>query len=243
MKRQGLVVFEGDPPGDSFSVPMDLLLVGVVFFPSLPSMGVMLFPSFVLGDASREGGTLFVSLFPFSPLLPLSLLSSSCPSFSHSLFLLFLFFPISFSFPFAHSLPLFPSLSSPSPSFSISLSLFPFLSSPIFHLFFLSFRLSLPLFPSSFLSLEVFFFFEGTACIFHLRDVRNDTIVCNQLYLYWNKERFPFLSHEFAYSDVCNFLAHSLAELSKTSDKIINKHTIRHPKTDNTLFKITTEVY
>ena len=39
--------------------------------------------------------------------------------------------------------------------------------------------------------------------------------------------------------DVCNFLAHSLAELSKTSDKIINKHIVRHPKTDNTLFKIT----
>ena len=49
------------------------------------------------------------------------------------------------------------------------------------------------------------------------------------------------MSHEFAYSDVCNFLTHSLAELSETSDKIINKHTIRHPKTNNTLFKITTQ--
>ena len=49
------------------------------------------------------------------------------------------------------------------------------------------------------------------------------------------------MSHEFAYSDACNFLAHSLAELSETSDKIINKRTVRHPKTDNTLFKITSQ--
>ena len=49
-------------------------------------------------------------------------------------------------------------LSSPSPSFSVSLRLFLFPSSSLFHLFFLSFRLSLPLFPSLFLSLEVFFF-------------------------------------------------------------------------------------
>ena len=94
MKRQGLVVYAGDPPGDSVSVPMDLMPVGVVFFPSLPSMGVMLFPSFVLGTASGEGGTLFVPLFLFSPLLPLSLLSSPSLSFSHSLFLSF---PLSFS--------------------------------------------------------------------------------------------------------------------------------------------------
>ena len=125
MKRQGLVIFAGDPPEDSVSIPINLCPVGVVFFPSLPSMGVVLFPSFVLENASGEGGTLFVLLFPFSPLLPLSLLSSPSPSFSHSLFLLFLFFPISFSFPFAHSLPSFPSLSSPSPSFSVSLPLFP----------------------------------------------------------------------------------------------------------------------
>ena len=36
------------------------------------------------------------------------------------------------------------------------------------------------------------------------------------------------------------FFVHSLAELSETSDKIINKHTFCHPKTDNSLFKITT---
>ena len=74
------------------------LPVGVVFFPSLPFMGVMLFPSFVLGNASRGSGVLLVPLSPFSPLISLSLLSSPSPSpsFSHSLFL-------SFSF----SLPLF----------------------------------------------------------------------------------------------------------------------------------------
>ena len=43
------------------------------------------------------------------------------------------------------------------------------------------------------------------------------------------------MNHEFAHSDVS--LVHSLAE---TSEKIINKYTVRHPKTDNTLFKITT---
>ena len=144
MKRQALVVFAGDPPGDSVSVSMDLLPVGVVFFSSLPSMGVVLFPSFVLGNASGEGGTLFVPLFLFSPLLPLSLslLSSPSPSFSHSLFFLFLFLSISFSFPFAHSFSFFPSLSSHSPSFSVSRPLFLFPSSSLFHLFFLSFRLS-----------------------------------------------------------------------------------------------------
>ena len=49
------------------------------------------------------------------------------------------------------------------------------------------------------------------------------------------------MNFEFENSDVCNFLAYSLAELSETSDKIINKRTVRHPKTDNTLFKITNQ--
>ena len=71
----------------------------------------MLFPSFVLGNASGEGGTLLVPLSPFFPLFSLSLLSSPSPSFSLSLSQsLFLSFSISFSFPFALSLPLFPSL-------------------------------------------------------------------------------------------------------------------------------------
>ena len=113
MKRQGFVVFPGGPLRDSglafgFDGPLP---VGVVFFPSFPFMGVMLFPSPVLGNASGEGGVLkeelLVPLSPFSPLLPsllpLSLISSlfpshfpfSFPSRSHSLFLSF---PLPFSF-------------------------------------------------------------------------------------------------------------------------------------------------
>ena len=49
MKRQGLVVFAGGPPGDpGLAFGSDgPLLIGVVFFPSSPFMGVMLFPSSV----------------------------------------------------------------------------------------------------------------------------------------------------------------------------------------------------
>ena len=62
--------------------------MGVVFFPSFPFMGVMLFPSLVLENASGESVVLkeelLVLLSPFSPLLPsllpLSLLSSPFPS-------------------------------------------------------------------------------------------------------------------------------------------------------------------
>ena len=45
--RQGLVVFTGGPPGDPrMALGSDgPLFVGVVFFPSSPFMGVMLFPS------------------------------------------------------------------------------------------------------------------------------------------------------------------------------------------------------
>ena len=111
MKRQGLVFFVGGPPRDfdptfGFDGPLP---VGVVFFPSP-----------VLGNVSGESSVLLVPLSPFSPLLPsllplslfssflplyllssllpLSLLSSSSPSLSHSLFLSFSVF-----------LPLFPS--------------------------------------------------------------------------------------------------------------------------------------
>ena len=163
-------------------------------------MGVMLFPSLVLGNSSGEGGTFLVSLSLFSSLLSLSLLSSS------------------------------------SPSFSVSLPLFPFPSSSLFHLFFLSFRLSLPLFPSSFLSLEVFFF-EGTTCTVYLRDVRMRLlIVINYTFIGIKRYIFFFLNLGFAHSDVCDLLVHFLAE---TSDKKINKHTVRHSKTNNILFKIT----
>ena len=47
MMRQGLVVFAGDPPRDSgpaFGFDCQLP-VGVMFFPSFPFLGVMLFPS------------------------------------------------------------------------------------------------------------------------------------------------------------------------------------------------------
>ena len=47
MKRQGLVVFAGGPPrdpGPAFGSDGPLH-VGVVFFPSSPFMGVMLFPN------------------------------------------------------------------------------------------------------------------------------------------------------------------------------------------------------
>ena len=49
MKRQGLVVFAGGPPGDpGLAFGSDgPQLVGVVFFPISPFMGVMLFPSSV----------------------------------------------------------------------------------------------------------------------------------------------------------------------------------------------------
>ena len=110
------------------------LPVGVVFFHSLPFMVVMLFPSFVLGNAFGESGVLLVPFSPFSPLLSLSLLSSPSPSFSHSLFL-----------SLSVSLPLF-LFSSP---FLLLFLLLPFLVRTLFFLF--------PLFP-------LFFFFKGTAC-------------------------------------------------------------------------------
>ena len=107
--------------------------MGVVFFPSLPFMGVMLFPSFVLGNASGEGGIFLVPFSPFSILLSLPLLSSLSPSLSFSLPSFLLFFShliLPFSFPFSQT------LSIPFLFFSS----FPYLcsSSPFFHLVFLS---------------------------------------------------------------------------------------------------------
>ena len=63
-------------------------------------------------------------------------------------------------------------------------------------------------------------------------------IKCNLIGI---KRDFFFLNHELTHSDICNFLVHPLAELSETSDKIINKYTFFHPKTDNTLFKVTAQ--
>ena len=86
--------------------------MGVVFFPSLPFMGVMLFPSIWLGNASREGGAslalfslffiLFLSplFFLFAFLFSLSFFHFSIPFSSSPAFLLFPpFISISLSFP------------------------------------------------------------------------------------------------------------------------------------------------
>ena len=161
------------PVWGSVLAPMDLLPMGVVFFPSLPFIGVMLSPSFVLEGASGEGGTSSVPLSLFSPLLSLPLLSSPSPSLSFSLLFSLLFFPVSFSLsPFLHKL--FPSLS----------------SSPLFYLVFLSSFSLEGFFPS-------FFFFKGTACTVCLRNVRSDATDCNHLYLFCNKEMCYFLNLEF----------------------------------------------
>ena len=140
--------------------------MGVVFFHSLPFMGVMLFPSFVLGNASGEGGTFLMPLSLFSILLSLPLISSLSHSPSFSLLSFLLFFHISFSlFPFL-SHKLFSSL---------------FSSSPLFHLFSLLFLFFIPFlffsFPLSLL--RVFFFFEGSACTVYFRSVLDDTTDCN----------------------------------------------------------------
>ena len=148
--------------------------MGVVFFPSLPFMGVMLFPSFVLGNASGEGGTFLMPLSLFSVLLSLPLLSSLSSSLSFSLSSFLLFFHILFSFffsPFTQTLSIsflffssFPPLYSSSPLFHLS-AILPFI--------FISFS-----FPLSFLRV-FFFFFEGTACTVYVRSVLDDTTDCD----------------------------------------------------------------
>ena len=121
-----------------------------MFFPSLPFMRVILFPSFVLGNASVEGGAslALLSLFFFLLLLFFLPLSHS-PAFS-SAYLFLLSFCLS---------PL-----------SLSIFLFSFL--PITHPFFFLKLLPSLFFFSSFLSSShsvfllcpFFFFFEGTVC-------------------------------------------------------------------------------
>ena len=128
--------------------------MGVVFFPTLPFMGVMLFPSFALGNASGEGSAPPCSVLSiFCSSLSLSLLSSpssSFPLFCHLSFSLFPFLPHKLlpSLFFFSSFPplLFPSPSSLPTSSALS---FPFPS------FFASF----------FCSFLFLFFFGGTACI------------------------------------------------------------------------------
>ena len=143
----------------------------------------------VLGNASGEGGVLKEEF-----LVPLSLFS---PFFSSLSSLSLLSSPFPSPFP-SRSHSLFFSFTS---FFSFSFS-FSFL-----------FAVSLPLFPSPFLFLEIFSFLERTDCTVHSQDVRDGTANCNQLYLYWNKEQYLFLKHESVYCEVCNFLEYYLAEL------------------------------
>ena len=128
-----------------------------MFFPSLPFMGVMLFPSFVLGNASGEGGTFLVPFSLFSVLLSLPHLSSLSSSLSFSLSFFFSSTSHSpfFFFSFAQTLFIpffffssFPPLYSSSPLFHLS-ALLPFI--------FISFS-----FPLSFLKA---FFFLGN-CLY-----------------------------------------------------------------------------
>ena len=129
--------------------------MGVVFFLSLPFMGVMLFPSFALGNAPGEGGAPLALFSSFSVLFSLPLLSSPSPSFS---FFFFFTAPSSFSLSFRtnsfHPLLFFssfPFLFFPFPSSALS---FP---SPSF----LPHSSALSFFFSSFFLPEVFFFFLG----------------------------------------------------------------------------------
>ena len=118
--------------------------MGVVFFPSSPFMGVMLFPSLWLGNASGRWGVgggggggwciLCAALLVFLP--------SSSPS-SIPIFFSFLFFFLSGSTAFSYA----------SSSFSL---LCP-------HLFFL-FSSFLSSFHYVFLLCPLLFFFEGIAC-------------------------------------------------------------------------------
>ena len=130
--------------------------MGVVFFPSLPFMGVMLFPSFVLGNVFGEGGAFLVPPSPFSVLLSLPPFRLFLPLL-HSLFLPFFFF--------SHLiLPFFVSSFLPHLFLPLPHKLLPslFSSSPLFHLIFLSsFR------PEVFF----FFFFEGAAFTVYFQDV------------------------------------------------------------------------
>ena len=128
-----------------------ILLVGVVIFPSLPFMRVMLFPCFALGNASGEGGAPLVSFSPFFVLFFSSSLFLLLLILFHSLFLPFFFSSTSHSassLSYAQTLSIpffffssFPPLSFPSPSFFF-FSSFLFISiSFSFPLFFLMFSL------------------------------------------------------------------------------------------------------
>ena len=130
-----------------------LLLVGVVFFPSLPFVEVMLFPSFVLGNNFWRGRCLsciVFSIFCFS-----FFSSFPSPSSSSSSFLPPLILHLSFL-----SNKLCPSI------FLLLLFSTSFLSFSFLHFLFL---------------LCLFFFFEGTACTVCFQDVDDDATDCNPI--------------------------------------------------------------
>ena len=166
--------------------------MGVVFFPSIPFMGVTLFPSFRLRNASGEGcaSLALLSLFFILLLPPLFFISSSLFSLSSSLFslLLLLLFHLLFFFSFFF----FTASSSSSLPSAQNLSI-PFSSSPAFHLLFhicFSFSSFLSFSPFPFLPSKLFcppffplFFFF---CYIFLREhlvliIIDDITDCNRM--------------------------------------------------------------
>ena len=135
-----------------------------MFFPSLPFMGVMLFPSFWLGNASEGGGGGggggggVVHPLRCNPCFPLVFL----PLFYTS--------PIFFSFLLSFST----AFSSASSSFSLSLC-------P--HLFFFSLLLLLVFFSLCISPLSPFplFFLRELFVLSTFQDVNEDTIDCNRV--------------------------------------------------------------
>ena len=121
--------------------------MGVVFFPSLPFMGVMLFPSFVLGNAFGEGGAPLASFSPFYVFF-----------FLFSFFFFFIFFSTS---PSSSSLPSAETLFIPFFFFSYFPSFFPHLILPLLLFPFLLLPFLPPYSAISFFLPEVFFFFLG----------------------------------------------------------------------------------
>ena len=151
--------------------------MGVVFFPSLPFMGVMLFPSFWLGNASREWGLVRPSpptphsLSFFSLSSPFSSFSSSAPA------ILFLYVSATFSSRASAILPLFfvPIFSSFLPSLHYVFLLC--LPSPSFFFFFFFFFFKSTAFSSrapvifSSGAPAVFFFLRGSPVLSLLKEL------------------------------------------------------------------------
>ena len=132
-----------------------------MFFPSLPFMGVMLFPSFLLGNAFGGGGAPFALLSLFFCLSSSSSFLPLLPPFLFSLF---------------SSSTAFSSASSP--------SFLPFSSVPIFFSFIFSLcHSSLSFFSLclSPLSPSFFFFLRELLVLSVFQDVIEDTTDCNRM--------------------------------------------------------------